>query len=59
MNGAGQLVAAALIVGRHPLAPWLTGALGVGLMIWIAVQVAMMPFNPCSPSCSPSARPRA
>ncbi len=49
MNGAGQLVAAALIVVRHPLAPWLTGALGVGLMIWIAVQVAMLPFSPLQP----------
>lgn len=47
--GAGQLVAAALIVVRHPLAPWLTGALGVGLMIWIAVQVAMLPFSPLQP----------
>ena len=49
MNGVGQLVAAALIVVRHPLAPWLTGALGVGLMTWIAVQVAMMPFSPLQP----------
>ena len=47
--GAGQLAAAALIVVRHPLAPWLTGALGVGLMIWIAVQVAMLPFSPLQP----------
>ena len=42
-------LAAALIVVRHPLAPWLTGALGVGLMIWIAVQVAMLPFSPLQP----------
>jgi hypothetical protein len=49
MNGVGQLVAAALIVVRHPLAPWLTGALGVGLMIWIAVQVALLPSHPLQP----------
>jgi hypothetical protein len=50
MNGVGQLVAALLIVIRHPLAPWLTGALGVGLMIWIVVQVLMMPFHPLQPT---------
>jgi hypothetical protein len=49
MNGAGQLVAAALIVARHPLAPWLTGTLAIGLMVWIAVQMAMMPLNPLQP----------
>jgi hypothetical protein len=49
MNGLGQLVAAALIVVRQPLAPWLTGALGVGLMIWIAVQVALLPSHPLQP----------
>ena len=49
MNGIGQLVAAALIVVRHPVAPWLTGALGVGLMIWIAVQAALMPAHVLQP----------
>jgi hypothetical protein len=49
MNGVGQLVAAALIVVRQPLAPWLTGALGAGLMIWIAVQVAHLPSHPLQP----------
>ena len=39
-----------MIVVRHPLAPWLTGALGIGLMIWIAVQVATMPFHPLQPT---------
>lgn len=33
MNGAGMLVAAGLTVLRHPVAPWLTGMLGVGLVI--------------------------
>lgn len=45
VNGVGQLVAAALAVVRHPLAPWLMGALGVGLLIWIAVQVLIIPLS--------------
>jgi hypothetical protein len=49
MNGIGQLVAAVLIVVRHPVAPWLTGALGIGLMIWIGVQVVLMPYHPLQP----------
>ncbi len=49
MNGVGQLSAAGLTVVRHPMAPWLTGALGVGLMIWITVQVALLPFHPLQP----------
>ncbi len=43
VNGLGMLVLAGLTVLRQPIAPWLTGALGVGLMIWIAVQVLIMP----------------
>lgn len=43
MNGVGMLVLAALSVGRHRFAPWLTGVLGVGLVIWIAVQLVVMP----------------
>jgi hypothetical protein len=43
MNGIGMLVVAALSVIRHPAAPWLTGVLGVGLTIWIGVQLAVMP----------------
>jgi hypothetical protein len=50
MNGLGQLAAALLIVIRHALAPWLTGALGIGLMVWITVQVLMMPFHPLQPT---------
>ncbi len=49
MNGVGQLVAASLIVVRHASAPWLTGALGIGLMVWITVQVVVMPFSPLQP----------
>jgi hypothetical protein len=43
VNGIGMLVLAALTVLRHWIAPWLTGALGVGLIIWILVQLAVMP----------------
>jgi hypothetical protein len=43
MNGFGQLLAAGLIVVRHGFAPWLTGALGIGLIVWILVQLAVMP----------------
>ena len=43
MNGIGMLVLAALIVLRHWSAPWLTAILGVGLIIWILVQLAVMP----------------
>ena len=43
VNGAGMLALAALTVRRHWLAPWLTGTLGVGLIIWIFVQLLVMP----------------
>jgi hypothetical protein len=43
MNGIGMLVLAALILLRHWTAPWLTAILGVGLIIWILVQLAVMP----------------
>ena len=48
--GCGQLVAAALAVIRHPIAPWLMGALGVGLLIWIAVQVLIIPLSFLQPA---------
>lgn len=43
MNGVGMLLVAALSVARHPTAPWLTGILGTGLVIWILVQLVVMP----------------
>ena len=49
MHGLGQLAAAVLVWRRHPLGPWLTGTLGVGLMVWIAVQVLMVPFSILQP----------
>ena len=43
MNGFGMLGLAALTVMRDWTAPWLTGVLGGGLVIWILVQLAIMP----------------
>ena len=43
MNGVGMLVLAALSIQRHRWAPWLTGVLGTGLVIWIGVQLLVMP----------------
>ena len=43
VNGLGMLALAALTIRRHWIAPWLTGSLGVGLIIWILVQIVTMP----------------
>ena len=43
VNGLGMLLLAAVIVIRHWSAPWLTAILGVGLVIWILVQLMVMP----------------
>ncbi|HEX8939782.1 MAG TPA: hypothetical protein VF763_06425 [Candidatus Limnocylindrales bacterium] len=43
VNGCGMLALAALSVARHWLAPWLTGTLGVGLIIWILVEIVTLP----------------
>lgn len=43
VNGVGMLILAGLIVLRHWSAPWLTAILGVGLVAWILVQLAIMP----------------
>lgn len=45
VNGVGQLAAAGLAIGRHAVAPWLMGALGVGLLVWITVQVTIIPLS--------------
>jgi hypothetical protein len=42
-NGFGMLVLAGLIGIRHWAGPWLAAILGVGLIIWILVQLAVMP----------------
>ncbi len=43
MNGVGMLALAALSVRRHWIAPWLTATLGVGLIVWILVEIVAMP----------------
>jgi hypothetical protein len=43
VNGAAMFLLAALTVRRHWIAPWLTGTLGVGLIIWIAVEIITLP----------------
>jgi hypothetical protein len=43
VNGIGMLILAALIYVRHWAAPWLTAILGVGLIVWIVVQLVVMP----------------
>jgi hypothetical protein len=42
VNGLGMLLLATLTLMRRPIAPWLTGALGIGLMIWITVQLLLI-----------------
>jgi hypothetical protein len=42
-NGIGMLILAGLSIGRHWAAPWLTSILGAGLVIWIGVQLVVMP----------------
>jgi hypothetical protein len=43
VNGLGMLALAVLSAYRHWIAPWLTGTLGVGMIVWIAVQLVVMP----------------
>ena len=43
MNGAAMLGLAVLTMRRHWFAPWLTGTLGVGMIIWIAVEIVTLP----------------
>ena len=43
VNGIGMLALAFLSIRRHWAAPWLTGTLGVGLIIWILVEIVLLP----------------
>jgi hypothetical protein len=43
MNGIGMVVVAALSARAHWIAPWLTGILGVGMMVWILVEILVLP----------------
>ena len=55
--GVGPLGAAALAWHRHPIAPLLALGVGLALLIWIAVQIALIgtaatPHSRLSISCS-------
>ena len=43
--GLGPLVAAALAWRRHPLAPLAASAIGAALLIWLAVEIAMIGYS--------------
>jgi hypothetical protein len=43
VNGVAMFALAALTVRRHWIAPWLTGTLGVGMIIWILVEIIALP----------------
>ena len=43
VNGVGMLALAFLSVRRYWFAPWLTGTLGVGLIVWILVEILVLP----------------
>ena len=43
INGVAMFGLAALTAVRHWVAPWLTGTLGVGMIIWIAVEILVLP----------------
>ena len=43
MNGFGMLLAAGLTLWRHWVAPWWTGTLAIGLIVWILVQLILIP----------------
>lgn len=42
VNGVGQLVAGILTMKKHPLAAYVGAVFGIGMMIWIFVQVNMI-----------------
>ena len=54
--GLGPLVAARLAWLRHPLAPTAALVVGVGLLIWVAVEVAIIVIA-TSHRCRGSTRP--
>ena len=43
--GIGPLVAARLALTRHPLAPFAAFAVGVALLIWVAVEIAIIGYS--------------
>ncbi len=47
--GVGPLCAAALAWRRHPMALWLALGVGLALVIWIAVQIALIGYSSAPP----------
>jgi hypothetical protein len=43
--GVGTIVAAILSLRRHSLAPWLALAVGGALVVWIAVEIAIVGYS--------------
>lgn len=43
--GLGPLVAAWLALTRHPLAPFAAFSVGVALLIWVAVEIAIIGYS--------------
>jgi hypothetical protein len=43
--GLGPLVAAVLTWARHPVAPFLAVVVGAGLLVWVAVEVAIIGYS--------------
>jgi hypothetical protein len=47
--GLGPLAAAGLALRRHPLAPIAALAVGIALLIWMAVEIAMVGYSKSPP----------
>lgn len=43
--GLGPLAAALLVWRRHPLAPLAASVVGVALLVWVAVQIAIIGYS--------------
>jgi len=47
--GLGPIVAADLARRRHPIAPLATCAVGIALLVWLAVEIAIVGFSMTPP----------
>ena len=48
VNGLPQLLAAVMLIKKHPLAYWCVLACGIVLMLWIVLEWWVWGFNPVS-----------
>ena len=48
VNGLPQLLAATMLIKKHPLAYWCVLACGIVLMLWIVLEWWVWGFNPVS-----------